>query len=33
MRDKDLIKSIGNNVLESVSHYYKIKYINTLNLK
>ena len=33
MKDKDLIKSIGNNVLESAMKYYKNKYFNTLNIK
>ena len=33
MKDKDLIKSIGNNVLESALKYYKNKYFNTLNIK
>ena len=32
-KDKDLIKSIGNNVLESAMKYYKNKYFNTLNIK
>ena len=33
MKDKDLIKSIGNNALESAMKYYKNKYFNTLNIK
>ena len=33
MKDKDLIKNIGNNVLEGAMKYYKNKHFNTLNIK
>ena len=33
MKDKDLIKSIANNVLESAMKYYKNKYFNRYNEK